>query len=126
MTEWNTTERVCQALHACEQNGINTYQGNWREHSVIDLTRYRAEQPMQIISLATGDVLHGLEQVKPIAVAHHGEYTDSLFRGGKLEEVHDFTKRVRQAGVLVGISTHQPDVGRGARMGRGDLHGLRL
>ena len=26
-----------------------------------------------------------------------------------MEEVHDFTKRVRQAGVLVGISTHQPE-----------------
>lgn len=111
MTDWNTTERVSQTLHACEQNGINTYQGNWRERSVIDLARYRSEGGrMQVISLATGSVLQQtLDQVKPIAVAHHGENTDSLFRAGKFEEVHEFSKRARQAGVLVGISTHQPE-----------------
>ena len=111
MTDWNTTERVSQTLHACEQNGINTYQGNWRERSVIDLARYRAEGGrMQVISLSTGSVLQQtIDEVKPIAVAHHGENTDSLFRDRRFEEVHEFTRRARQAGVLVGISTHQPE-----------------
>ncbi len=110
MLEWNTPERVCQTLHACEQNGINTYQGNARERAVADLRRYRAEGGrMQVISLVAGDVVaQVVEQVKPIAIAHHGENTDRLFREGKIEEVHAFTKRVRQAGVMVGVSTHQP------------------
>lgn len=108
---WSTTERVCHTLHACEQNGINTYQGNARERSVTDLARYRAEGGMMhMISLATGDVIQQVvEQVKPIGMAHHGEVTDRLFREGKLQEVHEFTKRVRQTGLMVGISTHQPE-----------------
>ena len=112
MQEWNTTDRVCQTLLACEQNGINTYQGNGQERSVIDLARYRAEGgKMHVISLGTCDAIpQVLEQVKPIGLAHHGENTDRLFREGKLEEVHEFTKRVRQTGVMVGVSTHQPEV----------------
>ena len=111
MQDWNTTEQVCRTLHACERNGINTYQGNARERSVADLTRYRAEGgKMQVISLAAGDAIpQVVEQAKPIGIAHHGENTDRLFREGKLQEVHEFTKRARQAGVMVGVSTHQPE-----------------
>ncbi|MCC7176120.1 MAG: hypothetical protein IT159_13085 [Bryobacterales bacterium] len=111
MVEWNTPERVCQTLHACEQNGINTYQGNARERSVSDLARFRAAGgQLQVISLAAGDVVSQVVgQVKPIGIAHHGENTDRLFREGKFQEVHDFTRRVRQAGVMVGVSTHQPE-----------------
>jgi len=102
---------VCRTLDACEQNGINTYQGNARERSVADLTRFRAGGgKMQVISLAAGDVIpQVVEQAKPIGIAHHGENTDRLFREGKLQEVHEFTKQARQAGVMVGVSTHQPE-----------------
>ena len=112
MQEWNTTERVCRTLQACEQNGINAYQGNARERSATDLARYRAEGGrMHVISLTTGDAIQqALEHVKPIGLAHHGENTDRLFREGKQEEVHEFTKRARQAGVMVGVSTHQPEI----------------
>jgi hypothetical protein len=43
-------------------------------------------------------------------VAHHGENTDALFRQERMEEVREFTKRARQTGVLVGVSTHKPEV----------------
>ena len=45
-----------------------------------------------------------------LGVAHHGEVTDQLFKTGKLDEIHDFLKRVRDAGMLVGVSTHMPAV----------------
>ena len=111
MQEWNTAERVSKTLDACQRNGINTYQGNGRARSVADLERFRAAGGgMHVISLATGDAIQQVvEQVKPIGMAHHGEVTDRLFRDGKLEEVHEFTKRARQAGVMVGVSTHQPE-----------------
>lgn len=112
MQEWSTTERVCETLLSCEQNGINTYQGNASERSVIDLKLYREKGgKMHVISLSSGNAISQvIEQVKPIGIAHHGEVTDRLFRDGKIEEVHEFTKRVRQAGVMVGVSTHQPEV----------------
>ena len=45
-----------------------------------------------------------------IAIAHHGEVTDQLFKQGKLDVVHDRLKRIRDAGLLVGVSTHMPEV----------------
>ena len=45
-----------------------------------------------------------------IGVAHHGEVTDRLFKQGKLDVVHDCLKRIRDAGLLVGVSTHMPAV----------------
>jgi len=44
------------------------------------------------------------------AMYHHGEVTDVLFREGKMDEALEYTKRVRQAGIRVGIGTHKPEV----------------
>jgi hypothetical protein len=33
-----------------------------------------------------------------------------LFKTGKLDEVHECLKRIRDLGMLVGVSTHMPDV----------------
>jgi hypothetical protein len=49
-------------------------------------------------------------RVHPIAVAYHGEATDAAWRALKMEDVHEFTRRARQTGVLVGVSTHKPEV----------------
>ena len=45
----------------------------------------------------------------PIAMVHHGGVTDSLFRGGKGQTVRDFVKKVHDAGMLAGVSSHSPD-----------------
>jgi len=45
-----------------------------------------------------------------LGIAHHGEKTDNLFKAGKLDKIHDFLKRVRDAGLMVGVSTHMPAV----------------
>jgi hypothetical protein len=50
-----------------------------------------------------------VESTRPIAIVHHGGVTDRLFRQGKHGEVLDFVKRVRDAGVLAGVSAHNPD-----------------
>jgi hypothetical protein len=44
------------------------------------------------------------------AFYHHGEATDVFFRAGKMEQVQEYTKRLRQTGVRVGIGTHKPEV----------------
>ena len=44
------------------------------------------------------------------ALYHHGEVTDVLFREGKMDQVQEYTKRLRQTGVRVGIGTHKPEV----------------
>ena len=45
-----------------------------------------------------------------IGIAHHGEATDHLFKSGQIDKVADFLKRVKDAGLMAGVSTHMPAV----------------
>jgi hypothetical protein len=113
MHEYYTPERIVKTLRRCEEAGINTWQGHERGTLLGCYQRYRrAGGKMHLLGLTGKD-----EDVKQfaaidglIALAHHGEVTDRLFKQGKLEVVHDRLKRIRDAGVLVGVSTHMPDV----------------
>jgi hypothetical protein len=42
-------------------------------------------------------------------VVHHGGVTDALFRAGQAQRVRDFVKRVKDHGLLAGVSSHCPD-----------------
>jgi hypothetical protein len=52
--------------------------------------------------------LEKLMAYKPFAIAHHGGVTDSLFRDGRAQQVHDFVKKVHDHGALAGVSAHNP------------------
>jgi hypothetical protein len=113
MGEWNTPERVCQTLFQCAQNGINTYQCSNKGHTQPHLDLFRAQGgKMHLVAIDAG--LEGLEdRVRSSgaeAFYHHGEVTDVMFREGKMEQVQEYTKRLRQTGVRVGIGTHKPEV----------------
>jgi len=113
MREWNTPERVCQTLRQCEQNGINAYQYSHHERSLSDIERHRANGgKMHVIGVNFGKtpVQEVVSRLRPIAMYHHGEVTDVLFREGKMDQVQEYTKRLRQTGVLVGVGTHKPEV----------------
>ena len=47
---------------------------------------------------------------KPLFLVHHGGVTDSLFRAGKQERVHDFVKKAHDMGYPAGVSAHNPEV----------------
>jgi hypothetical protein len=113
MREWNTPARVCQTLRQCEENGINAYQYSHHERSLSDIERYRADGgKIHVIGVNFGKtpVEDVVTRLRPIAMYHHGEATDVLFRAGKMDQVQDYTKRLRQTGVLVGVGTHKPEV----------------
>ena len=113
MREWNTPERVCETLRQCEQNGINAFQYSHHERGYSDLELHRASGgKMLLITTDTGKdpVEETVKRIQPIALYHHGERTDVLFRAGKMDQVQEYTKRLRQTGVLVGIGTHKSEV----------------
>jgi len=113
MRGWNTPERVCQTLQQCEQNGINTYQYSHHDRCLADVERFRAEGgKMHIIGVNFGQtpVEEVVKRLQPIAMYHHGEAVDVLYRDGKMDQVLEYTKRLRQTGVLVGIGTHKSEV----------------
>ena len=113
MHDYYTPERAVKTLRRCEEVGINAWQGHERGTLLGIYNRYRQSGgKMYLIGLTGSD-----EDIRPfakidglIAIAHHGEVTDALFKQGKLDVVHDRLKRIRDAGLLVGVSTHMPDV----------------
>lgn len=117
MKEWSTPENVCGVLQRSQENGINTWQFSYHERAMSDLARYQAEGGrIQWILLGGGPMKNDLElipktaKLKPIGIVHHGGVTDERFRSGQMPKVEEFLKRVRDSGVLVGLSTHLPQV----------------
>jgi len=113
MREWNTPDRVCQTLRQCEQNGINAYQYGHGERALSDLEQYRASGgKIHLIGVNAGKspVEEVVRRVRPLALYHHGEATDVLFREGKMAQVQEYTKKLRQTGALVGVGTHKSEV----------------
>lgn len=128
MREWYTPERVVDVLRRAEQNGINTWEFTHSERSVSDLKRFQAEGGgLQWILLSSREMVENpatigeLAKLKPVAMVHHGGVTDRLIRDGKSQQIRDFLKRVRDTGVLAGMSTHNPDNVRRAEEENWDL-----
>ncbi len=115
MREWYTQDRRMEVLHAAERNGIRTWQLHYDTQCMADFARYRSEGgKMSLILLADFELMRNpkllpeVAKVGPLGIAHHGNRTDERFRSGQKELVKDFLKAVRETGVMVGLSTHNP------------------
>jgi hypothetical protein len=111
MLEYYTAERVCDVLHQCARFGINAYNYVELGRAPQDLDRFEAEGGrMHLIVQGIGDPapLHAAR--KPLAMYHHGGRTDRAFQEGRIAEVRDWCKRVRDLGCMVGVGTHKPEV----------------
>jgi hypothetical protein len=111
MASYFTPEQVLKTLRRCEEAGISTWQAS---AGSLDLYRRYLDGggKMQFLAIETDQpgVVEKLAKGGCIGIAHHGEATDSLFKQRQLDKVNDLLKRVRDAGLLVGVSTHMPDV----------------
>jgi hypothetical protein len=114
MKRYFTPDRVQQLLGHCQDLGINTWQsgpGNLEAYQ----TYCRAGGQMHYISLAkpepdAPDLLERLVSGGTIGIAYHGEVTDVLWKEKRIHEVREYCKRIRDVGVMVGVSTHIPDI----------------
>lgn len=117
MKEWSTPENVCRVLKSSQENGINTWQFSYHDRAVSDLKKYQSEGGnIQWILLGGGPMKDNLglipeaAKMQPMGIVHHGGVTDERYRNGRMDQVQEFLKRVRDSGVLVGLSTHLPEV----------------
>ena len=61
---------------------------------LTDVQRHRADGgDIQVLLVATDSVEEAVRTMRPLGIAHHGEVTDVCFREGRMEVVHEFTKR---------------------------------
>ena len=130
MLEYFTLERTVQFVRDCLAQGIDTWQANDNDKTRNVLRKLREEgESIHVIPFGAPPVaIPGsgrwqsmlrrmeeewdtmLEELRPIGVHIVGVVTDPLWREGKLDIAHDFLKKVRDAGVQVGVSTHIPEV----------------
>ena len=115
MIDWHTPDRVLQLLKRTEEAGINTWQNSYAERTLQDLDRYReAGGKMHWLCLGKPDWDQHPEHIddaalrKPIGIAPHGSLAERLYRQDKLHVLTTLLKRIRDKGVLVGLSAHNP------------------
>lgn len=134
MAEYFSVNRTIKFLQECITQGIDTWQANYSEKTRDVITKFREEhQDINIIPLSAPQLpdlrdkqLHHvsrltleywdntwenmLKELKPIGIALAGSLTDVLWKEGEIEKTRDFLKKIRDAGVQVGVSTHMPEV----------------
>ncbi len=122
MKRYFTDEQIQALLRQCREEGINTWQSGPGANLEAVKTfreggsdRDRVGGKMHYIALAQESadyptMLEDLVAGGTIGIAHHGEFTDIAWREGRMAEVRDYCRRIRDSGVQVGVSTHIPDV----------------
>lgn len=110
MRTYYTPEQILKTLRRCEAVGVNFWQSSGRNLELYE--RFISEGGrMRYLSLAKDAAeIPLLVKAGCVGIAHHGEVSDQLFKAGQFEKVNDFLKRVRDAGLMVGVSTHMPAV----------------
>lgn len=110
MRTYYTPEQILKTLRRCEEVGVNFWQSSGRNLELYQ--RLVAEgSRMHYLSLAKdAEEIAPLVKAGCVGIAHHGEVTDQLFKAGQFDKVNELLKRVRDAGLRVGVSTHMPAV----------------
>ncbi len=113
MVRYFTVERTTEFLLHCEAEGINTFQSSYTP-VVRDALRAVRERGSKIQYLCLSSdrpqiSFQDILAVKPMAICHHGVDTDRLMRAGQQEKIRDYLRKVHDAGLPVGVSTHLPD-----------------
>lgn len=115
MLEYFTDDRAVQFAVDCRAAGITTWQVSPGPKATAVLERVREVEPdLDIICLHAEQGLRGtvdeaVNTCRPFAMAHHGNVTDAMFRAGYERKVRDYVKKVHDAGILAGVSSHNPE-----------------
>ena len=117
MLAYFTPENVLALYRRAEELGLRTLmiRGDFR---MLDwLERYRrAGGTMNVVAQTASEMHDIFGNIRILAAAgveaiyHHGTQTDKFWREGRIDRTRDYLQCMRDAGVAVGLGTHQPDV----------------
>lgn len=113
MRDWFTAERACATMHRAAAFGINAFNHSNHGNCVQYWKQFQAEGgEMHLIAgdQSDDDPVAAVKELKPLAFHRQGEVVDVAFKTGKMDEVREWCKKVRDTGTMVGVSTHKPEV----------------
>lgn len=117
MREWMTPGRRVETILAAERAGITAWQLHYQKETIETLKGVRERgSKIQVFLLSDFELHKDFSMIPDMAklgflgMAHHGNRTDEAFRAGRMERVLEFVQRVRDTGVMAGVSTHNPAV----------------
>lgn len=118
MLDYCTDENLLEIFKLCEKLGINTWQSHGTEHFMNLVDQHREQNGKQnwIVSSSVRKTeefpqnLKWLMSRKPIAFYHWGAASDLYWNAGKIDEVRESLKMIRDTGVLVGMCSHNHQV----------------
>lgn len=118
MRDYFTEEQVVKYLHTLQESGINSIQARGDYHRILywlELFRREKGQLHWIAQTASemSDVFQNIRIIAaagPVGIYHHGSQTDKFWLEGRIDEVNDYLKCIRDTGVQVGLGTHTPEV----------------
>ncbi len=118
MLEYFTEKEVVKYLHSIQASGINTLQARGDFHRILYWRElfHRAGGYLHFIAQTASEMSDLFSNIRVIAAAgaqaiyHHGTRTDNLWLDGRVDEVEDYLKCMRDTGVQVGIASHIPEV----------------
>jgi len=117
MRDYFTSANIKKLLASCERAGINTWQSRADRHVMRALHEYRQEggriQWLAQTASEYADLRRNLGEasdLQPVGIYHHGSQTDKLWQSGRIDQVREGLKAIRQTGAQVGLGTHIPEV----------------
>ncbi|MCS7041941.1 MAG: hypothetical protein NZR01_04035 [Bryobacteraceae bacterium] len=117
MREWMTPERRIETVLAAERAGITAWQLHYQKETIETLRGVRERgSKISVFLLSDFELQKDFSMIPEMArlgflgMAHHGNRTDEAFREGKMDRVLEFVQRVRDTGLMAGVSTHNPAV----------------
>jgi hypothetical protein len=117
MRDYYTGPRVLETLRRAEKWGVNTFQSRGDNHMIRLVNDYRLEgirlQWIAQTASERADIFANITQIAnagAIGIYHHGSRTDRLWHEGRIDEVEAYLRAIRDAGCLVGLGTHIPEV----------------
>jgi hypothetical protein len=118
MADYHTPGRVLSFLKQLERAGVNAWQASWSERLESDWLNYKEHGgKLQLLLLSRPQFndepeksLARAMKLKPLCIAQHGASTRKFWDAGQMDLALEYLKRVRDTGVMVGLSCHDPQI----------------
>ena len=116
LLNYHTEENMIESFMEAERCGINTMVPMADPFVMRTIRHYQQRggkmnlifQPYMAVDL--GMNIGMMKKANPIGIYHQGTTTDNLYEAGKVDQIKENLKKIRESGVLVGLGTHRPDV----------------